>query len=72
MSAPIYRNYRIQAGPHYDMHSRWEFVHEDFDGIDDPRYGTGATPDDCRQQIDEIEELLAQGRETRRRTGDAL
>lgn len=69
MSAiPIYRDYRIDFGPAYTADTRWEFVHDDYDGAPnnpgegpaDNRAGFGCTVEDCREQIDEIEEDRAE------------
>lgn len=61
---PIYRDYQITLGPNYTDWSRWEFIHKDYDGAPndygegpaDNRAGFGCTVDDCREQIDEIED----------------
>lgn len=56
-----YKNYRIVYDPP-PIPTRifdWQFYHRDFDGApdaDDIRCGTGATYEDCKNQIDEIEQ----------------
>ena len=31
----------------------WSYAHEDYDGPEDPRHGYGASPQDCKDQIDD-------------------
>ena len=60
---PIYRGYHITLGPAYTRDTRWQFVHDDYDGADDShdnRCGFGETPEACREEIDEIEEDRAE------------
>lgn len=43
----------------------WSFVHPDFDGADDsrdPRCGHAASPEDCKSEIDWIEDDLLSSR----------
>lgn len=54
----IYKNYRIDFNPP-PIPSRacdWQFVHVDYDGPPDPRRGTAASLEDCKQRIDELED----------------
>ena len=52
-----YRDYTIRYDPlpipirDHD----WLFVHDEYNGPPDPRCGTGASFEDCRAQIDELE-----------------
>ena len=71
MSRWQYRGYVISPGPCYTPDSRWQFVHEDYDGAPnepfgppaDPRFGYAASPGGCRDEIDFIEdELIAEAR----------
>ena len=34
----------------------WDFFHDDYDGPPDTRCGNGANIQDCKQQIDEMED----------------
>ncbi len=56
--APIYRDYHITLGEGYTVDTRWQFVHDSYDGDGDRRYGFAETPEACREEIDEIEEGL--------------
>ena len=53
----IYGNYTIAYDPP-PIPTRshdYQFVHEDYDGPEDLRCGSGATVEDCKDLIDEIE-----------------
>ena len=34
----------------------WQFAHEDYDGPEDSRCGAGPSLEDCKAQIDDMEE----------------
>lgn len=56
-----YKNYTISywAKPIPDRSHDYDFMHDDFDGADDAndtRCGCGSSIDDCKRQIDEMEE----------------
>lgn len=59
-----YRGYRIHLGPGYTRDSQWQFVHDDYDGAPnnpgdgpaDHRAGLCETEQDCRNEIDELED----------------
>lgn len=56
-----YRGYRIFHS-HNHFHD-FAFVHDDYDGADDSndvRFGNCATVEECKREIDEIEEVLAE------------
>lgn len=51
-----YRDYTIKRGEH----TKFEFVHNEYDGPGDNRLGSGVSIEYCRQQIDEqVIEMLA-------------
>ncbi len=55
--AATYHGYKIYHDPP-PIPTRtedWQFVHEDYDGPGDPRCGSAASLDACKQEIDEIE-----------------
>ena len=53
----IYRGYKIVPNPYQWMNDPWMFSHEDYDGPGDNRFGTGADIEDCKREIDAIEEM---------------
>lgn len=34
-------------------HDQWAYVHDDYDGDEDNRHGTAASPEDCIQEIED-------------------
>lgn len=56
----IYRGYRIYFDPPpIPIRScDWHFVHSDYDGPEDRRGGHAASEQDCRDEIDMIEDDL--------------
>lgn len=65
MTAPAPADWRMRYGPWRiehdpkpipDRRHDWNFVHRDFDGPGDRRCGTGSSPDDCVEQIHEVED----------------
>lgn len=44
-----YKDYRIYLD---DNPFGWAFVHKDYDGDEDERFGYGKSVDDCKEQID--------------------
>lgn len=61
MRGETYRGYRIYCDPPPipDRRCDWHFVHEDYDGApdaNDRRSGSCASPEECRQMIDEMED----------------
>lgn len=44
-----YRDYTIKRGEY----TKFEFVHNEYDGPEDNRLGTGNSIEDCKEQIDE-------------------
>lgn len=60
-SNPIWhRKWRIYVGhPEYGSHFAYEFVHDDFDGAPDSqdgRYGSAASIEECKAEIDAMED----------------
>jgi hypothetical protein len=54
-----YGKYRIYYDPKpIPMPVHWSFVHDDYDGEGDPRGGVGRDADDCKAQIDAIDEEI--------------
>jgi len=51
-----YRGYRIERNPYQWMDDRWMFSHEDYDGPGDNRFGTAATVEEAKREIDFIED----------------
>ena len=51
----VYRGYRItyEAKP---IEFPYEYMAEDYGGLPDKRCGIGASVDDCKAQIDELED----------------
>lgn len=56
-----YRGYTITHNPKPIPYrgADWDFCHKDWD-LDDPRIGAAASAAECRAEIDEIEEELAE------------
>lgn len=48
-----YKDYRIHLD---DNPFGWAFVHKDYDEPEDKRAGYGKSEQDCKDQIDELEE----------------
>lgn len=48
-----YRGYKVERSDAPVPHMAWSYVHEDFDGDEDNRYGYEATFWDCLVAIDE-------------------
>ena len=47
-----YKGYLIQRNPYHWMEHPWIFAHEDYRGPTDNRFGTAATVEDCKREID--------------------
>jgi len=58
MTATQYRGYNIRHNPPPANlpQANWQFEADDYDGPGDGRIGFGPTLDDCKQQIDEMED----------------
>ena len=56
MDATLYRDFEISRNPYSrpPCSVDWQFVHKDYDGPEDRRFGHGPTLDDCKEQIDEM------------------
>lgn len=50
-----YKGYMINTAPAYTRMA-YMFTHKDYDGPEDRRHGYGKSIEDCKEQIDEIEE----------------
>lgn len=56
MTTEKYRSYEISYSPPPipDRNHDWQFAHEDYDGPEDRRCGTGCSVADCKAKIDEM------------------
>lgn len=50
----IHRGFKIERGHGPPPYHHWDFVHEDYDGPEDGRSGSGADVQDCKDRIDEM------------------
>jgi hypothetical protein len=52
-----YRGYFIYPAEYAVPDSRFQYVHKDYDGPEDNRFGYGATVEECKAEIDDLEDV---------------